>query len=108
MTHKRHKNMLKLAKGYRGRRKNVFKLAKTAVIRAGKNAYRDRRLKKRTFRALWITRLNNALKERGFMYSRFIRKQEDAKVILNRKVLSEMAIHDPKAFDKVVEVVMAA
>lgn len=106
MTHKRHKKVLKLAKGYRGKRKNTFKLAKQAVIRAGSNAYRDRRLKKRTFRQLWITRLNNALRERGHMYSRFIRQQEDAKVLLNRKTLSELAIHDPKVFDKVVEVVM--
>lgn len=106
MTHKRHKKILKLAKGYRGKRKNTFKLAKQAVIRAGQNAYRDRRLKKRTFRRLWITRLNIALKERGHMYSRFIRKQEDAKVLINRKMLSEMAITDPKAFDEVVKTVM--
>lgn len=106
MTHKRHKKILKLAKGYRGKRKNTFKLAKQAVIRAGQNAYRDRRLKKRTFRRLWITRLSNALKERGYGYSKFIAAQKAANNQVNRKLLSELAISDAKVFDQIVAAVM--
>jgi len=102
----RHTKLLKAAKGFRGRRKNTVKLAKQAVMKAGQNAYKDRRLKKREFRSLWIIRLNAALKLHGIQYSRFIRQMEEKKVVLNRKVLSELALSEPDAFKKVVEVVM--
>ncbi|HLC76091.1 MAG TPA: 50S ribosomal protein L20 [Candidatus Peribacterales bacterium] len=102
----RHTKLFKAAKGFRGRRKNTVKLAKQAVMKAGQNAYKDRRRKKREFRGLWITRLNAALKIHGVQYSRFIRQMEVKKVVLNRKVLSELALSEPDAFKKVVEVVM--
>lgn len=105
-SHRRHKKLFALAKGYRGRRHKTVKLAKIAVLKAGQHAYRDRRRKKRDFRRLWIARLNAALCGRGIKYSRFIRAAEDKKVLLNRKVLSELAIHEPVVFKKVVEVVM--
>jgi len=105
-SHRRHKKLLKQAKGYRGRRKNTVKMAQQAVMKAGQNAYRDRRLKKRMFRRLWITRLNAALRQKGVMYSRFIRQMEEKNVKLDRKVLSELAIHEPEVFNKVVEEVM--
>ena len=106
-SRRRHKKILKMAKGYRGRRKNTFKMAKQAVMKAGLNAYRDRKRKKREFRRLWIIRLNAALRSRGHMYSRFIRQMEDKDVKLNRKVLSELAIHEPEAFEEVVKTVMS-
>lgn len=106
-SHRRHRRLLARAKGYRGQRHRLVKKAKEAVLRAGVHAYRHRRRKKRDFRSLWILRMNAALRERGVMYSRFIRKMEDAKVILNRKVLSELAISDPKVFDEVVKKVMS-
>ena len=105
-SHRRHKKLLSLAKGYRGRRKKTVKLAHQAVIRAGSHAYRDRKRKKRVFRSLWIARLNAALSERGVMYSRFIRQMEEKKVLLNRKTLSELALHEPKTFDAIVKTVM--
>ncbi len=103
----RHNRLLKKAKGYRGRRSTTVKLAHEAVMKAGMNAYRDRRKKKRIFRRLWITRLNAALRTQGIQYSRFIRQMEEKKVTLNRKVLSELAINDPEAFKKVVSTVMS-
>ncbi|HLD07831.1 MAG TPA: 50S ribosomal protein L20 [Candidatus Peribacterales bacterium] len=103
---KRHKKLFKAVKGFRGRRKNTVKLATDALTHAGRNAYRDRRKKKRDFRSLWITRLNAALKLQGVQYSRFIRQMEEKKVLLNRKTLSELAISKPEAFKKVVETVM--
>jgi len=105
-SHRRHRKLRAFTKGYRGQRSRGIKKAKEAMIKAGRYAYKHRRMKKRDFRRLWIVRLNAALAERGVMYSRFIRKMEDAKVILNRKVLSELAIHEPKAFDEVVKTVM--
>lgn len=107
VNRRRHNKLFKQAKGYRGRRKNTVRGAKQAVMKAGQNAYRDRKRKKREFRRLWIIRLNAALRQRGFKYSRFIRQMEDKNCTLNRKVLSEMAIHEPEAFDKVVEEVMS-
>jgi large subunit ribosomal protein L20 len=106
-TNRRYKKLFKQVKGFRGRRKNTVKAAKQAVMKAGSNAYRDRRRKKRTFRRLWITRLNAALKQHGVMYSRFIRQMEEKNVKLDRKVMSELAISEPEVFTKVVETVMA-
>jgi large subunit ribosomal protein L20 len=103
---RRHNKLFKQTKGYRGRRRNTVRMARQAVMKAGQNAYRDRRRKKRVFRRLWITRLNAALRQRGVMYSRFICQMEEKNVKLDRKVLSELAIHEPEAFSKVVESVM--
>ncbi len=107
-AHKRHKKILKLAKGYRGKRKNVFKLAKNAVMKAGMNAYRDRRLKKRTFHQLWILRINAACREHDLKYSRLIYGLELAGIEINRKMLSELAIHEPDIFKEIVEKAKAA
>ena len=98
-----HKSILKKAKGYIGRRKSVFKLAKQAVIKAGQYSYRDRRVKKRTFRALWITRINAAVKAHGLNYSEFINKLAKNKIEVNRKLLADMAVNNPKSFDAIVE-----
>ncbi len=100
---KRRKKVLKQAKGYKWRRKSNYKAAKEAVIKARKYAYRDRRNKKRTFRRLWILRLNNALREHGLKYSTFIKTLKDKKVELDRKVLSEMAVENPKIFKNFVD-----
>jgi large subunit ribosomal protein L20 len=94
----RHKKVLKQAKGYRGRRKSVFRVAKQAVIRAGQMAYRDRRQRKRQFRALWITRINAAARECGLSYSRFMDGLKKAGVLLDRKVLADIAVFDRQAF----------
>ena len=103
----RHKKILALAKGYRGRRGNVYRIAKQAVMRAGQYAYRDRRNKKRVFRALWITRINAAAREHGISYSRFINGLQRASIALDRKVLAELAVNDKPAFKAVVEQVKA-
>lgn len=107
MTKKRHKKILKQAKGFRDKRSNVYSLAKRAVMIAGQNAYIGRKLKKRDFRTLWIARLNAALKLQGVSYSKFIYKLAHKRVLLNRKMLSELAIHEPKIFDAVVKFVQA-
>ncbi len=101
--HRRHKKILKLAKGYRGMRSTAFKKANEAVVRAGVNAYRDRRLKKRTFRSLWIVRLNAALRAEGVTYSVFVSAMKKKGIVLNRKVMSELAIHEPAVFGKIVK-----
>lgn len=100
---KRRKNVLKLTKGFRWRRKSNFAAAKEAVLKAGSYAYRDRRAKKRTMRALWIIRLNNAVRNFELTYSKFIKLLKDKKIELDRKVLSQMAIDEPKVFDKFME-----
>lgn len=105
MTKKRHKKILKQAKGYRDKRHNVYSLAKRAVMIAGKNAYIGRKLKKRDFRSLWIARLSAALLPFGISYSRFIYKLSRKRVLLNRKMLSELAIHRPEVFEEVVKMV---
>lgn len=105
MTKKRHKKILKQAKGYRDKRHNVWNLARRAVMMAGKNAYIGRKLKKRDFRNLWISRLNAALKHYGIQYSRFIYALSRKRVGLNRKMLSELAIREPKVFEEVVKFV---
>jgi large subunit ribosomal protein L20 len=98
----RHKKILALAKGYRGRRGNVFRIAKQAVMRAGQYAYRDRRNRKRVFRALWIARINAASREHGISYSRFINGLSKAAIGLDRKVLAELAVNDKPAFAAIV------
>ena len=102
-AHARHKKILKLAKGYRGRRKSTFKVAKQAVIRAGVNAYRDRRQRKRQFRALWIARINAAARECGLSYSRFMNGLSKAGVELDRKILADLAVFDKPAFATLAE-----
>lgn len=106
MTKKRHKKILKKAKGYRDKRHNVWSLARRAVMMAGKNAYVGRKIKKRDFRSLWISRLNTALKAEGFSYNKFIYSLTRKRVLLNRKVLSELAISEPHTFKEVVKFVM--
>jgi large subunit ribosomal protein L20 len=103
MVKARHKKVVKAAKGYRGGRSRVFKLAKQALQSAGRNAYRSRKVKKRDFRALWNVRLSAALKPAGINYSRFINALFKKQVVLNRKVLSEMAFQHPEAFDDLVK-----
>jgi len=102
-AHARHKKILKLAKGYRGRRKNVYRIAKQAVMKAGQYAYRDRRQRKRQFRALWITRINAAARECGLSYSVFMNGLKKASIEVDRKVLSDLAVFDKAAFAKIVE-----
>ena len=107
-TRQRRKKVLKKAKGYVGGRRKLYRTARETVLRAGAFAYRHRRQKKRTQRALWIVRINAACRERGLKYSEFIAGLKKAQIELDRKTLSEMAIHDPPAFDAVVEKVKAA
>jgi large subunit ribosomal protein L20 len=104
----RHKKIIALAKGYRGRRNNVYRVAKQAVMRAGQYAYRDRRNKKRDFRALWIARINAASRECGMKYSTFMGALKKALVEIDRKVLSDMAVFDMPAFKALVERVKPA
>ncbi len=98
----RHKKITDAATGYRGRRKNVFRIAKQAVMRAGQYAYRDRRNKKRVFRALWIARINAAVRQHDMTYSVFMNGMKKAAIELDRKVLSDMAIADKAAFAALV------
>ncbi|MDP1692444.1 MAG: 50S ribosomal protein L20 [Burkholderiaceae bacterium] len=106
-AHARHKKVLALAKGFRGRRKNVFRIAKEAVMKAGQYAYRDRRTKKRVFRQLWIARINAASRELGVSYSKFMAGLKKAQIDLDRKVLADMAVNDPVAFGSIVAKVKA-
>lgn len=99
----RRKKVLKQAKGFFGRRKNVWTIAKNAVDKAMQYAYRDRRNKKRTFRALWIMRINAGARQHGMSYSQFMGKLKDKNVGLNRKVLADLAMNDPKAFEEIVK-----
>lgn len=103
----RHKKVLALAKGYRGRRKNVFRIAKQAVMKAGQYAYRDRRAKKRDFRRLWIVRINAAVRSLDMTYSQFANGLRKAEIGLDRKVLADMAIHDFDGFTAIVKQVKA-
>ena len=104
----RHKKVLDLAKGFRGRRNSVYRIAKEAVMRAGQYAYRDRRNKKRTFRALWITRINAAVRQHDMTYSVFIAGLKKASIDLDRKVLADMAVMDKPAFAAIVTQVKAS
>ncbi len=103
VRHRRHKKIRTLAKGYRGMRSATFVKANEAVIKAGQNSYRDRRLKKRDFRALWIVRLSAALRADGTTYAKFAGALKKQKIGLNRKVLSELAIHEPAAFAAILQ-----
>jgi large subunit ribosomal protein L20 len=98
----RHKKVLALAKGYRGRRKNVYRIAKQAVMKAGQYAYRDRRQRKRQFRQLWITRINAAARECGLSYSKFMNGLKRASINVDRKVLADLAVFDKAAFAQIV------
>ncbi len=102
--HRRKHRLLREARGFRGGRSKLYRTAVTAVTRAGVSAYRDRKRRKREFRSLWITRISAACKMRDIAYSRFIFGLNEAQVIINRKMLSELAIDDPAAFDKLVEI----
>ena len=101
-TKARHKKIIKLAKGYRGRAKNCFRVAIQRVGKGFQYAYRDRRNKKRDFRALWIQRINAAVREQGLVYSQFIKGIKLAGIDLNRKMLSELAIHNAEAFTEIL------
>ena len=107
-THARHKKVIKAAKGYDGRRKNTFRIANQAVEKAGQYAYRDRRTRKRTFRALWIQRINAAVRELDMKYSVFMHGLNVLNIELDRKVLAELAVSEPQAFKELVEKVKSA
>lgn len=108
MARKRHKKILKLAKGYYGARSRVFRVAKQAVIKAGQYAYRDRRVKRRNFRSLWIVRINAGVRQQGMTYSRFMNGLKRASIDLDRKVLADLAIFDQVAFQQLVDLSKAA
>ena len=99
----RHKKVLKQAKGYRGARSRTYKVAKQAVMRSGQYAYRDRRVKKRVFRSLWIVRINAAARENGLTYSKLIAGLKKASIELDRKTLANIAVNDKEAFTKIAE-----
>jgi len=107
-NHARHKKVLKAAEGYYGRRKSTIRIAKQAVEKAGQYAYRDRRVRKRNFRALWIQRINAAVRDYGLTYGRFIDGLSKAEIAVDRKVLSDLAISEPAAFGALVEKAKAA
>ena len=107
-SHAKHKKTLEAAKGFYGRRKNTIRIAKQAVEKANQYAYRDRKRRKRTFRALWIQRLNAAVRPFGLNYSRFIGGLDKAGLVVDRKVLSDLAISEPAAFAAIVEKAKAA
>ncbi|MSR15960.1 MAG: 50S ribosomal protein L20 [Gammaproteobacteria bacterium] len=108
IAHARHKKILKRAKGYYGRRKNVFRVATQAVTKAGQYAYRDRKQRKREFRALWIVRINAAARTHGLNYARFINGLLRASIELDRKVLADLAVNDKAAFGELVAQAKAA
>ena len=99
------KRLFRRAKGFRGGRGNLLRTAKDSVVRAGAYAYRDRRVRKREFRKLWIIRINAAVRQRGLRYSEFVHGLGLAKIALDRKMLADLAVNDPEAFDRVVEMV---
>jgi large subunit ribosomal protein L20 len=101
--HRAKKRLFRRTKGYRGGRRNLLRTAKEAVIRAGAYAYRDRRARKRDFRKLWIVRINAAVRQRGLRYSQFIHGLDKASIALDRKMLADLAVTDPEAFDAVVQ-----
>jgi len=103
VAHARHKKVLKQAKGYYGARRKVFRVAKQAVTKAGQYAYRDRRQRKRQFRRLWIVRINAAARQFDLSYSRFMDGLNKADIEIDRKVLADLAVHDPAAFGALVE-----
>ena len=104
----RHKKILKLAKGFKGARSRIFKVANIAVMKALKYAYRDRRVTKRNMRRLWIVRINAAVREQGMSYSRFVNACKKANIQVNRKMLADLAVNDNEAFQVLVDTVKAA
>ncbi|WP_067520002.1 50S ribosomal protein L20 [Endozoicomonas ascidiicola] len=108
IARRRHKKVLKQAKGYYGARSRVFRVAKQAVTKAGQYAYRDRRQRKRQFRALWIARINAGARMNGLSYSRFIAGMKKAAIEIDRKVLADLAVHDKAVFGQLVEKAKAA
>ncbi|MFQ5581280.1 MAG: 50S ribosomal protein L20 [Mariprofundaceae bacterium] len=106
-AHARHKKVIKAAKGYRGRRKSCFRVATQAVDKAGQYAYRDRKVKKRDFRSLWIVRINAAARQNGLSYSRFMNGLNKAGIELDRKVLADIAVRDAEGFAKLAETARA-
>ena len=102
-AHARHKKVLDAAKGFRGRRGNVYRIAKEAVMKAGQYAYRDRRQRKRDFRALWIARINAAAREMGLSYSTLINGLKKAEIEVDRKMLADLAVADKAAFKRIAE-----
>jgi large subunit ribosomal protein L20 len=107
-AHAKHKKVLKAAKGYYGARRKIYRVAKQAVIKAGQYAYRDRRVKKRQFRSLWIQRINAAARLNGLSYSRMINGLNKAGVAIDRKMLADIAVHDAPAFSQLAEKAKAA
>ncbi|MFM2099028.1 MAG: hypothetical protein RLZZ366_567 [Pseudomonadota bacterium] len=107
-THAKHKRTLELAKGYYGRRKNTIRIAKQAVEKAGQYAYRDRKVKKRTFRGLWIQRINAAVRVEGLTYSEFMHGVKLAGIELDRKVMADMAMHEAASFSTIIAQAKAA
>ncbi len=101
--HRRHRKIVKLASGYYGARNSNFKTAKDAVEKGMQYAYRDRRNKKRTFRRLWIVRINAAVRQHGLSYSKFINLLKEKEIMINRKALAHMAVHDPDGFSDIVK-----
>ena len=101
--HRRHRKIVKLAKGYYGARNSNFKTAKAAVEKGMQYAYRDRRNKKRSFRRLWIIRINAAVREHGLSYSKFINLLKEKEILINRKALAYMAVNDPESFSNIVK-----
>jgi large subunit ribosomal protein L20 len=108
VAHARHKKVLEQAKGFFGRRKNTIRTAKAAVDKAGQYAYRDRKVRKRSFRSLWIQRINAAARADGITYNRFVQGLRLADVEVDRRMLAELAVSDPAAFSALVEVAKAA
>jgi large subunit ribosomal protein L20 len=107
-THAKHKRILDQAKGYRGRRKNTIRVARQAVEKAGQYAYRDRKVKKRSFRALWIQRINAAVREGGLTYSQFIHGAKLAGITLDRKIMADLAMNEGAAFTAIIAQAKAA
>ena len=107
-THARHRKVIKAAKGYYGRRKNTFRVANQAVEKAGQYAYRDRKARKRNFRSLWIQRINAAARNEGLTYGRFINGLTKAGIEVDRKVLADIAVHEPDSFKSLVDQAKAA
>jgi large subunit ribosomal protein L20 len=107
-AHARHKRVLQAAKGYYGRRKNTIRIAKQAVEKAGQYAYRDRKVKKRSFRAIWIQRINAAVREQGLTYGVFMHGTKLAGIELDRKVMADIAMHEPETFKAIIAQAQAA
>tara|TARA_B100000949_G_C14261801_1_gene443193 strand:- start:819 stop:1172 length:354 start_codon:yes stop_codon:yes gene_type:complete len=105
VSHSKHKKILKLAKGYRGARSRVFKVAKQAVIKAGQYAYRDRKQKKRVFRSLWIAKINAAARQNNISYSQLINGLKKSDITLNRKMLADLAMNNSKNFSDLIKLI---